>query len=307
MSKLIGAGRPYQSLVANLRGGSDPSRGINPVKMRIEFRQQHIREIPWAGPGTEPFQVVVDKNVSSDVGPGATTYIGLLTNTVPGVHVAAGGTITVISTDFSFPAAIVLGEFMLTSGQEFDAVAGTPHVGEDITSTAPDNVIVVWKTAGAGLGEGTILVPANLPIAPSSVTVHWTSGAAAYSQTDDGVTGFTGDGNPAGSIIDYTTGAITLDTTALPPDAATPITIDYSEVVTADNIATSLAAAISNLPGFTGTPVGAVVTIIGPNGPAGNQARFEAEYTGAAINFTLVPTVGTLAGGEPFIGPPEIT
>lgn len=196
MPKLIGAGRPYESLVANLRGGSDPSRGINPEKMRIRFRQQHIIEIPWAGPGGA--DEVFDRTVDAIDGPGATVHVGLLKDTVAGVSVAAQAEITVADNDFTAPAELIIGLFRLVSGE------------------------------------------------------------------------------------DYVVGGSTALT------------------------ATALGAAISALPGFTANVVGSVITVTGPKGPAGNDARFEVAYTGAITNFTLDPTTGKFAGGEPVIGPPEI-
>lgn len=72
--------------------------------------------------------------------------------------------------------------------------------------------------------------------------------------------------------------------------------------------ATAIATAISNLPGYTGTPVGAVVTVDGPEGQVG--LRFDASYRGGAVNFTFtyVDQDGVLSqgiGGGP-IDPPTI-
>jgi len=299
MSKLIGAQPEFTILVANLRGGSDPSRNVggNPVKIRTGFRKQHF---PVLGRAPNP---------RTTEAPGCATtktLVGLLDYTTPPVPVGAGGTVTIISTDFTAPATLVLGEYRLVSGEDFVVAGGTPVVGEDITSTLPDNVIVIWKTAGAGLGEGTILVPTNLPIVPGTVTINWTDGVAA-SQTDDGAGGFVGaDGNPAGSSIDYNTGAITLDTTGNAPDNASTITIDYTGTTPGD-VAVNLAAAIDALPGYSApVPGAAVITVTGPAGPTGNDQEFEAVYGGSIQNFTLAPIDGTLTGGEPFIGPMAI-
>lgn len=62
----------------------------------------------------------------------------------------------------------------------------------------------------------------------STVTIDWTSGSVAKSMTDDGAGAFTGDGNAAGSTIDYATGAVVLDTTGDTPDTDTAITADYT-------------------------------------------------------------------------------
>jgi hypothetical protein len=61
--------------------------------------------------------------------------------------------------------------------------------------------------------------------------------------------------------------------------------------------ATAIATAVSNLPGYTGTPAGAVVTVEGPLGQVG--LRFEAAYRGGAANFafTYVDQDGVLSQG----------
>lgn len=65
--------------------------------------------------------------------------------------------------------------------------------------------------------------------------------------------------------------------------------------------ATSLAAAIDNLPGFSASAVGSDITITGPTGP--DQICF----LGDAAHFTLTPDSGFLAVGGPSIGPPLIS
>lgn len=72
--------------------------------------------------------------------------------------------------------------------------------------------------------------------------------------------------------------------------------------------ATSLAAAVSALPGYTGTPVVATVTVEGPQGQSG--IRFEAAYRGGELNFVFayVAGDGVLSqgiGGGP-VEPPTI-
>jgi len=296
--KITTAQHGYQLLVANFSGGGDPSHGRNPVKIRQEFVYQHFPEIPGdsdSGPGTE-----------AEKTPGIRTLMGTLDYTTPPMPLPSAGTVTVVSGDFTDPATLFLSEFGLTSGQDVDVTTGTTYPTEDITNTAPNGVLTLFDTAGPNL----INVPANLPIETGSVTIAWISGAAPYSQTDDGVGGFVGDGNPAGSAIDYVTGAITLDTgggVPLPPDGATTILITYTAVITVGEIATNIAAAISALPGFAATALAAVITIVGPPGIDGNDLRFEALYGGVIANFTLNPLDGSLASAEPFIGPPDIS
>lgn len=301
MSRKLTTGQPhYDLLVANLREGSDPSRGPagNPVKVRTMFTYQHFPEVNRLEGARGP---VEDYNQ-----PGITTHMGHVDYAAAPVASGATGSVTVLSTDFTAEAFLYLSDNVVISGDDYATTGGTPVVGEDITNTPPDNVIVIFKTSGAGVGEGTINYPANLPIIPGTVTINWTDGGA-QTMTDDGAGGFVGaSGNPAGSSIDYNTGEIVFDATGNAPDAATTITIDYTGTTPGD-IATNLAAAISALDGFTAIPAGPVVNIVGPHGPDGNALLFEAIYEGAVQNFGLAPADGSLAGGEPFIGPPIIT
>lgn len=69
--------------------------------------------------------------------------------------------------------------------------------------------------------------------------------------------------------------------------------------------AADLAGAIDALEGFNATEALGIVTVEGPFGPQGNRTVFS--VTGYSSNsLTLVPDTGTLAGGEPYIGPAEI-
>lgn len=69
-----------------------------------------------------------------------------------------------------------------------------------------------------------------------AVKFFWTSGGTLKSQIDNGAGGFTGDGTPAGSAVNYTTGSWTLNTTGAVPTTGTPIYATYwynSELVAA--------------------------------------------------------------------------
>lgn len=297
MARLITAPAKFKILVANLEGSGDPSQGRNPTKLRTGFEMQVLSEVA---------REANESRVGDPQTPGLRSQTGLLTDTVAGVPVASTGTILVGDNDFTAPATLHLGAFTVTSDEDYDASTGTAYVGEDITVTVPDGIIVIWKTAGAGGGEGTISVPANIPMEAGGVTVHWTSGAAAQAQTANSSGVFAGNGNPAGSTINFTTGAITLDTTGAIPDALSAITIDYTAEITVGQVATALAAAINGLPQYSAAAVGATVTVTGPFGPNGNETHFEAVYTGTLENFTLTPASDFLASAEPYVGPPTI-
>lgn len=298
MARLITAQPKFKMLVANLAGGSDPSRnsGGNPVKVRTGFEKQMFPEVARGNVATR---------TRDPHSPGLHTLQGQLDYTTPPIPVVSTGDITVSDTDFSDPAVLYIREYTITSGDDYDVTTGSTYAGENITGTAPNGIIVIWKTAGAGMGEGTIGVPVHLPIEPGSVTFHWTSGVAK-SQTVNNAGVFAGDGNPAGSSINFGTGAITLDTTGAPPSVATTITIGYTAVITAGEIAANLAAVIDDLPGFSAAAVGATVTVADSFGPNGDDTDFDASYLGVVENFTLSPDDGYLNDGEPVIGPPTI-
>lgn len=94
--------------------------------------------------------------------------------------------------------------------------ADEPVVGADTRET-PDGVTASFAFT---LGDNGVVA--------STVIVAWTSGGVAKSMEDDGAGGFTGDGDPGSSTIDYATGAVVLDTTGDIPDDATQITADYT-------------------------------------------------------------------------------
>lgn len=65
---------------------------------------------------------------------------------------------------------------------------------------------------------------------PGSVTLNWVSGGVPRSMTDDAYGGFlaAGDGNPAGSSVDYQARHILLDTRGDAADAGTTITVTFT-------------------------------------------------------------------------------
>lgn len=82
--------------------------------------------------------------------------------------------------------------------------------------------------------------------------------------------------------------------------------VDYTVGGTAGDTATNLAAAISNLSGYTASASGSDVDIEGPNGPFGGKIILDVEYEGTVQNFSLSPDDGFLAVGEPQLDSPEI-
>jgi hypothetical protein len=98
-----GAQPPFDILVANLAGPSDPSRGTagNPVRLRNGFRQQQTTGIGGAPKGT-----VVGTRTGSLLG---------------GAFTRSGGTVTIADDDFTVPAEVLIGPFVLVTDEDFDA------------------------------------------------------------------------------------------------------------------------------------------------------------------------------------------
>lgn len=169
MAKLVTAQPKFKMLVANLEGSGDPSKGLNPVKVRTGFIQQHFPEVPTNTPATR----------SPDVStPGVHTYMGLGAYTTPDVPVGASATLVVGDNDFTSSATLYLGEYALESDVDFT-------VGGDTDATA------------TALGAAIALLPG------------FTSQVVASTITITGPFGFMGNQIPyralySGSVQNYT-------------------------------------------------------------------------------------------------------
>jgi hypothetical protein len=120
MARLVSAQPKFKILVANLRGGSDPSRGINPTKVRQGFEMQFFHDIANSD---------VRTRTDNYMDPGTTVRQGLLAYTTPPEPVGCTGTITVTDNDFTADAMLQVGEYEVVSGVHF-----TP--GGDVDATA---------------------------------------------------------------------------------------------------------------------------------------------------------------------------
>lgn len=150
MSRLLTAQPAFTTLVANIEGAGDPSKGRNPVKIRTGFTSQHVPEIPRAG--------LVPSHAFDARTPGVHTNEGLLTGTTPGVAVRASATITVASNSFGSPATLLLGDYTVTSGQDF-TVGGSTALTATALATAIDGL--PGFTAVAVLSTVTVTGPAG--------------------------------------------------------------------------------------------------------------------------------------------------
>jgi hypothetical protein len=292
--KLTGAQKPFTVLVAHIRGGSDPSKGTagNPVKVRTAMTMQHFVEVPGRGP----------KGVDQGTTPGTATRLGHVQYTTDTLPVNATGTITVGTAALAGPTTVLLGNYVLTSGEDFAVVQ----------ATATATVVAFPSTATLTVG-GTALTDAGGARTPGSDDYDGTLGSAALIAADI-VAAINDAANSFAAIAtasDAGGGAITLTAVSLggPGDAVTLTTSDAGDITVSgatfdgsvDGTATNLAAAIS-FPGYSATSVDDVVTVTGPVGPEGNYALFRAGGSSPYV-FTLSPDNGSMSGAEPALGP----
>lgn len=304
MARLITAQPKFKILVANIEGAGDPSRGINPVKVRTGFEKQNFPEIARGDTAGR---------VGDPSTPGLGTLQGLLDYTTPPVPVAVTGTVVVADGDFTAAATLFLGDYTLVSDEDYTAGSATQATGF-LTVVATPSV------ADITIGAGTLTAAAGART-PGGDDYDGTLGTPALIAADiiaainDPANGFTAIATAA------TGGGAIVNLTAVPVGAAgnalALATTDAGDVTVSgatftggvdatDTTAVALAAAISALPDFSAVVLGDTVTITGPFGPNGNDIRFAALYTGVVQNFTLTPSDGFFAGGEPTIGPPTI-
>jgi hypothetical protein len=159
--RAVGAQKPFKMIIANLRGGGDPSKGAsgNPVTIRKTYEQQMFIDLPGRG-----------QDGVSDQGktPGtATRSGGLLSTAAP----AGGtGTITVDSNTFTGPTDIHLGKYTLTSGDDFD-------IGVSVAATATNlaAAIDVLPEFSAPVPGGAVVTVTG-PVGPGGNNVMFHSG-----------------------------------------------------------------------------------------------------------------------------------
>jgi phage tail sheath gpL-like len=125
--KVVGGQKPFTMLVANLRGGSDPSRGaaFNPVKLRTAFTVQHFVEVGGRGETTFPL---------SRSTPGTATRVGLATYTVADTPVRGTGTITVANNTFLGVTTVTVGKYEFVLGSDFAIGAGVNNTATNLAA-----------------------------------------------------------------------------------------------------------------------------------------------------------------------------
>ena len=176
--KLITATPAFRMIAPVIRGGSDPSRGPagNPEIIRNTYSQQHFTEVPGRGPAT------VDNQR------GTRTLLGSLT----GASTGATGEVTVANNTFLGPTSLLLGEYTLTTGVDFEVGGGvnatatnlgaaidllegysTSVVGPAVTITGPSGPVsneVKFQASGVSPANFT-LDPAEGSLSGGSPTI----------------------------------------------------------------------------------------------------------------------------------------
>lgn len=298
-SKTIGAQRPFKVLVPALQGSTDPSKGPsgNPVYKWKTFEQQYLVE--RSGP---------NRVVQSGKSPGLSNRAGLLLTGSPSSP--ATGTIQVVSNTFLGPTSILLGQYTLTTGEDFllgnfvQATAALVVGATPSTATLTINGLNLTPTGGA----------ARTPGANDYNNTLGTVGAIAgeiAAAINDPANAFAGTATAlaVGASVNLTAvpigalgNALTLasSTGTVSPSGAT-FTGGLDDI---EDTAINLAAAIQALPEYSASVVGASVLVEAEQ--LLNLTLFS--KTGASpYNFALTPANGTLTGGDPHIGPPILT
>lgn len=306
----------FRMLVGNTNGSSDPSRNIVAVRTLSGFQYQPVyysgnTGTPYGTPGggslgqlssaaasASTASFTVDNSVVSSTG-----YLQIETNGIADFIL-----------DF---AGVSLGTLPI-------AVNVTPGIDSNATADA----VKVAADAGQLVNFYTTTVSYDTPVA-GQARVAFTANKlgdafnnllsviiadAGVYQVLDGdalnpalTTRMTGGSNTASYLLigDY---KIDLkDLLESLPGVFTTYPVLLDDVATREALATAFAAAISRLPGFSASAVGAVVSVNGPSGPDGGTLPFRFFQSGIA-NFTAItPSNYLFAVGTPTLGAPVLT
>jgi hypothetical protein len=183
MSRKLITGQPsYTLLVANLKGGSDPSKGKagNPVKARTGITYQHFPEVQ---------RVSLERGFEEDPStPGVDTLMGHVAYTADPVPVPGTTTITVADNDFSLPARLNVGGYILVSGEDFTVAGSTALTAVELAAaidalpefTAPvPGGAIITVTGPPGPGGNDIIIEATYDGVVQNLTLVGTSFTSA--------------------------------------------------------------------------------------------------------------------------------
>lgn len=238
-------------------------------------------------------------------------HMGLMT----GSPTNSTGAITIVNADFTVSDLYATGGFLvtlpMTAGVEVVingntlvgvAIARTPGNGDFNVLAADVGAEIVAALTDALNAFDTDIVAARSGnfIGLTAVTAGVAGNALTLTTNDPAQVSLSGD-----TLLG---GGQSAEQSSLRIGPYTLVTGVHWAVVVGDAgaSATALAASINRLPGYTASALAAVVTVTGPASPAGSEDQtFETQYQGV-LHFTLSPANGSLGGGAPTLGPPEL-
>jgi len=155
MAKVISAQRPFTMLLGTLRQGSDPSLGPagNPEVTRATATVQYMPEVAVKN---GPDAVSLNNDTR-----GLTTYRGNLLEPSGLGPQNATGTVTVGSAVFDGPTSLILGQYTLTTDQDFVVdPASVPNTTANLTAAI--DALPEYSALDDGVSEITITGPVGL-------------------------------------------------------------------------------------------------------------------------------------------------
>lgn len=155
MAKVISAQRPFTMLLGTLRQGSDPSLGPagNPDVTRVTATVQYMPEVAVKD---GPDAVSLDNDAR-----GLTTYRGNLLEPSGLGPQNATGTVTLGSAVFDGPTSLILGQYTLTTDQDF-VVDPASVANTTANLTAAIDALPEYSALDDGVSEITITGPVGL-------------------------------------------------------------------------------------------------------------------------------------------------
>ncbi len=154
MAKVISAQRPFTMLVGSLRQGSDPSLGPagNPDVTRATATMQFLPEVAVKdGPNAVPL---------NNKERGLTTYRGNLVEPSGLGPQNATGTVTLASVSFNGPTSLILGQYTLTTNEDFEVTAAVNTTTANLTAAI--DALPGYSAVDDGVSEITITGPVGL-------------------------------------------------------------------------------------------------------------------------------------------------
>ena len=148
MAKVVSAQRPFTMLLGTLRQGSDPSLGPigNPDITRSTMTMQYMPEVAVkSGPNAVPL---------NNSARGTTTYRGNLLEPSGLGPQNSTGTVQVTSAVFQGPTTLLLGQYLLVSGEDYTVDAASV-VNTPAALTAAIDALPEYSATDDGADTGT--------------------------------------------------------------------------------------------------------------------------------------------------------